>query len=252
MLGAVIGGLAGAGIPVFPPDTGGGPPLVPAGGIYTDTIVMTAAACRALAESRNPVGEDLAEAARFFLDRYGKRYSPAYRKESPEERIRRIGVCWVSPAGRAARTMEEALLLAGLIVSAADPPPETVRNARALAAAVYLASQGVRKPLIRKSIQQRWFPVDVPAETPGRDEVRRAVKAFLEASCLEEAVRKALAGDGTPSAAAMAGALAGSFHGIPPGIPEQARLLTDAGLMETIEQFEHLFPRAADGENGTG
>jgi hypothetical protein len=151
----------------------------------------------------------------------------------------------VSPAGFAARTEDEAFRITEALAGAAFGSETDIRNAKALALAVFMARRGCTKSEICERIGRDYYPRGFRDESTA---VPRAMDAFFEAASFESAVRAAIAlGGDSGSLAAIAGAVAEAYYGVPEGIKTALFALIDPRLVKICRKWA-----AFTGEDGAG
>ena len=156
----------------------------------------------------------------------------------------------VSPAGFAARDMEEAVQLSRAVTAVTHDHPEGIKGAEATAAAIVLARQGATQEAIRRCIEIHYYPLDftIDAIRPGylfnetcQETVPQAIACFLEAESFEDAIRTAVSlGGDSDTVAAITGAVAEAFWGVPGDIGERALTFLDEDLRDIWERWEEF------------
>lgn len=153
----------------------------------------------------------------------------------------------VSPTAYAARSLEDAKRLARLSAEVTHDHPERIREAEAVAAAIFLAAEGSSRDEIREYISRKYYDLDFtlddirPAysfDVSCEASVPQAIECFLEARDFEDALRNAisLGGDGD-TIAAIAGAIAEAYFGIPDDIAEKAFEFMDETEQEYYDEY---------------
>ena len=160
----------------------------------------------------------------------------------------------VSPVGFAFQTVEEVLDAAKASACATHNHPEGVRGAQATALAVFLARQGRGKEEVKKEIESR-FGYDL---STGLDAIRPtyrfdvscqgtvpvAIRAFLESSCYEDAIRNAisLGGDSDTVAAVTGGIALAHYREMPEALVAAIEAKLTPDMQEACQQFAVKFP----------
>lgn len=160
----------------------------------------------------------------------------------------------VSPVGWAKNTLDEVLDEAQKSAAVTHDHPEGIRGAQAIAAAVFLARTERSRERIREFIADGCgYPIDFTLDEirPGysfdvscQGTVPVAVKAFLESSDFENAVRLGISvGGDSDTIACITGAIAHAFYG---GVPEHIRkpvcdIYLQPDLMRTTLAFCERF-----------
>jgi ADP-ribosylglycohydrolase len=156
----------------------------------------------------------------------------------------------VSPIGFAYDLLDEVLLRARWSAEVTHNHPEGIAGAQATAAAIYLARTGSSKDDIREFIERKFgynlstsldelrpsYRFDVSC----RGSVPPAIRAFLESTDYESAVRLAISlGGDCDTIACIAGGIAHAFYrSVPEVIRHQALMRLDERLRSVVEEFE--------------
>ena len=131
--------------------------------------------------------------------------------------------------------------------------PEGIKGAQAVAAAIFLARTGADKAQIQTYITSRYgydldFTLDTIRPTYTFDvscqgSVPQAIRAFLEGTGFENAVRLAVSiGGDSDTIAAITGSIAEAYHGdVPPDIAEETLQRLNRRLREQVLEFRALF-----------
>lgn len=201
----------------------------------TDDSVLTVAVGRAIWESDGK-WEELEGNASLFLRQFGKRYPDAgygerfrkwmYNDRAPAYHSFGNGAAMrVSAAGFAARSQEEARLLAHKVTCVTHDHPEGLKGAESVAVAIFLARQRWEKDRIRAFIEDNYYKIGfTPEDLRGRysfDEscqntVPQAFCAFFAGRDFEDVVRTAVSiGGDSDTIAAIAGSVAEAYYGVP-------------------------------------
>ncbi len=137
----------------------------------------------------------------------------------------------VSFAGWAARSLEEALLLAQLSAEVTHNHPEGIKGAQAVATALYLLRSGSDKDAVRQYVSRFYnlnFTLDeirpnYQFEVSCQKSVPQAINAFLEADSFEDTIKTALSiGGDSDTIATIAGSLAEAYYPVPQGLETRA------------------------------
>ena len=155
----------------------------------------------------------------------------------------------VSPVGWAFDTAEEVLAEAEHSAAVTHNHPEGIKGAQAIALAVFRARTGTGQTEIRGELTERFgYDLDTPLDAirftysfdvSCQGSVPQAIRAFLEASSTEEAIRLAVSiGGDTDTIACMAGAIAHAAFGELGEINvAQARARLPPDLIEVHDEF---------------
>lgn len=227
-------------------------PLFDAASRFTDDTVLTVAVARALLDGESP-----GRAMREWHGRYPDAgFGPTFRAwieagdDAPAPKSASNGAAMrISPVGWACATLDEVMATAERFTVVTHDHPEGVKGAQATAAAVFLARHGAGKDSIRDHVERAFgYDLSVPLDAvrPGyafdlscEGTVPHAIRAFLEASDFEDAVRNAISiGGDSDTLAAIAGAIAEAhWGGVPPPIARAVWERLDEPLRTVAQQF---------------
>jgi ADP-ribosylglycohydrolase len=129
----------------------------------------------------------------------------------------------VSPVGFTGRTQLETVTLAEKTAMPTHGHPEGIKGAQAVALAVYLAHNGASKGTIKERVEALTeYDLNTPLEeirpsymfdVTCQGSVPQAIRAFLESTDFESAIRLAVSlGGDTDTQAAMAGGIAQAYY----------------------------------------
>ena len=159
----------------------------------------------------------------------------------------------VSPVGFAFDSLEEVLDQARRSAEVTHDHPEGIKGAQAVASAVFLARTGRDKDFIQAYVEATFgydlgTPLDQIRETYEFDvscqgSVPQAIRAFLESSDFEDAIRRAISiGGDSDTIACMAGGIAQAFYGgVPEEIARRVYEILDDPLGDTTRKFTESF-----------
>jgi ADP-ribosylglycohydrolase len=160
----------------------------------------------------------------------------------------------VSPVGFAYDMVDEVLLRARWSAEVTHNHPEGIRGAQAVAAAVCLARTGSSKEAVADFVERK-FGYDLGTsldelrpnyrfDVSCQGSVPPAIRAFLESTDYESAVRLAISlGGDADTLACIAGGIAQAYYGgVPTEIRAQALARLDDRLRAVVEEFEARFP----------
>ncbi len=227
-------------------------PLFDEASRFTDDTVLTVALAHSLIS-----GEDAGRTMRSFHARYPDAgFGPTFRAwieagdGAAAPRSSSNGAAMrIAPVGWAADSLEAVLAEARRLTVLTHDHPEAVAGAQATAAAVFLARTGATKGEIRAVVETRFgYDLSVPLDAvrPGyafdlscAGTVPHAIRAFLEASDFEDALRNAISiGGDSDTLACIAGAIAEAhFGGVPRSIAKAVWQRLDAPLREVTLRF---------------
>jgi len=149
-------------------------------------------------------------------------------------------------------TPDELFDLAASSAVATHKPEHAVMGAQAIAYAIFMAKDKVKKGVLKKEIETT-FEYDL---SKSLDQWRKgyvfsslcencvppAIRAFLESDSYEETVRRAISiGGDSDTIASMAGAIAGAYYGIDDRIESAIWQRLDDRMQEVVNAFvEHV------------
>lgn len=158
----------------------------------------------------------------------------------------------VSPCGFAARSLDEAKLLARKVTEVTHNHPEGVKGAESVAVCVYLARTGKSIAEMKEHVNAVYYPLDFTLDGIRADygfdvscqgSVPQAITAFLESTDFEDAVRNAVSiGGDSDTIAAIAGGIAEAYYGVPTALRRQALSFLDNRLAVILADFENRYP----------
>ena len=164
----------------------------------------------------------------------------------------------VSPVGFAFGEIEEVLAWSARSAAVTHDHPEGIRGAQATAAAIYYALRIRGKDEIKRLLESQ-FGYDLSATldqirpTYRFDEtcqgtVPQALRAFLESTSYEDAIRNAISlGGDADTLACITGGVAEAYHGIPRDLEMEATQLLDARLAAVLDRFRRKHGLASHG-----
>jgi type I restriction enzyme M protein len=256
MLGAIIGDILGSkyefnnyrkkDFPLFQKDM-----------FFTDDTVMTLAIADALmkgiddprkvyyntVQSMHHLGRQYIEAS------YGHRFRGWLENPNPKPygSYGNGAGMRVSACGWLATSLEQALLLAGIVTSTTHDHPEGIKGGESIAAAIYLARTGSTKTQIKAYIEKHYYHVDFDYEDlrknyhfneTSQQTNPQAIFAFLISNDFEDAIRTAISiGGDSDTLAAMTGSIAEAFYGIPKGWTKKTMGYLTKPLQTILEKF---------------
>lgn len=229
--------------------------LFSSGSTFTDDTVLTVAVAESILE-----GSDYALALKAYGQRfphagYGKSFYKWLFSEnmSPYYSFGNGAAMRVSPVGFAGDTLEKVLEEAKRSAEVTHNHPEGIKGARVTAAAVFLARTGKSKEEIKQYLAdysgydleqtldeiRPHYSFDVTCQ----GSVPQAVRAFLESTDYEDAIRKAISlGGDSDTIACIAGGIAQAYYKeIPHFILEKTRELLAPDLLAVVERFNREF-----------
>ena len=258
MLGAIAGDVIGSVHEGAGTKTKDFPLFVPRS-TFTDDSVLTVAVAEWLL-----TGHDLTDLLQAYYHAFpGRGYGGMFhrwarqRRREPYHSFGNGSAMRVSPVGFAFETIEDVLAWSERSATATHDHPEGVRGAQATAAAVFYARRISDRDEIRRLLESRFgydlsTPLDEIRPTYGFDEtcqgtVPPALRAFLESTSFEDAIRNAISlGGDADTLACIAGGVAEAYYGIPADIALTVRQLLDARLAEVLDRFRSRFGPASE------
>ena len=225
---------------------------------FTDDTVMTCAVAQALMDSREDFS-DLSGRAVEAMQRIGRQYPDCgfgghfyhwifSSEPRPYMSCGNGSAMRVSPAGFAARDVEEAKRLSAAVTRISHDHPEGMKGAEATAVAIVLARQGKTKDELWAAMKQ-YYPLDTTVEEY-RDSwnghggelcqisVPQALVCFFEGESYEDVIRNCISiGGDSDTIAAIAGGIAEAFYGVPEELRAAALTYLDPPLREICGRF---------------
>lgn len=161
----------------------------------------------------------------------------------------------ISPAGWAFDDLDTVLKKAAEFTAVTHNHPEGIKGGQATAAAIFLARTGRTKTEIRKYVETSFgydlsHHIDEIRPTykfteSSQETVPQAIRAFLDATDFEDALRNAISlGGDSDTIACITGGIAESFYGcVPAWIEEKVYSILDARLGAITKQFTEKYCR---------
>ena len=227
---------------------------------FTDDTVMTCAVAQGLMDSKADFS-DLSEKTAAAMQRigrqfpncgYGARFIRWMFSDDPQpyNSCGNGSAMRVSPAGFAARDVEEAKRLSAAVTCISHDHPEGMKGAEATAVAIVLARQGKTKEEIRAEME-KYYALDMTVDDyrrawdgHGREicqiSVPQALVCFFEGESYEDVIRSCISiGGDSDTIAAIAGGIAEAYYGVPEALREQARRFLPRRLLTITDEFEN-------------
>ncbi|MGI6450986.1 MAG: ADP-ribosylglycohydrolase family protein [Desulfitobacteriia bacterium] len=250
MLGAVCGDIIGS-IYEFKPIKTKDLQLFSLSSRFTDDTVLTLATIDSLLNGK-PYGVSYKE----WYQKYPQAgYGGSFRKWAESDSLKPYN-SWgngsamrVSPIGYYYQTLEEVLEQAKASAEVTHNHPEGIKGAQAAALAVFLAKEGRTKAQIKSLIEEmfcydldepldeirQWYKFDVSCQ----GSVPQAIRAFLESTGFEDAIRNAISlGGDSDTIACITGAIAEAFYqDIPRSIQTEALRRLEPEMHTLLESF---------------
>jgi ADP-ribosylglycohydrolase len=249
MLGAILGDIVGSAHEYTRTKTKDFP-LFTEHSTFTDDTVLTVAVAEWLMTGKDLV-DLLHEHTRACPGRgFGFMYAQwaLARRREPYNSFGNGSAMRVSPVGFAFETIEEVLDWSARSAAVTHNHPEGIRGAQATAAAIHYARRVRDKEEIRRLLESRFgydlgVPLDQIRPTYAFDQtcqgsVPQALRAFLESTGYEDAIRNAISlGGDADTLACIAGGVAEAYYGIPPDLAAKAMSRLDARLAGIVIRF---------------
>lgn len=229
-------------------------PLFGFGCRFTDDTVLTAAVAESLLTNK--------DYARCFEDWYYRFPNAGYgssfaqwasgHEHKPYFSYGNGSAMRVGPIGWAKMDLEETLVEAEKSAQATHNHPEGIKGAQAIAAAIFLARHKESKEAIEAFIHQRFgywlqeplfsvrtrYKFDVTCQGT----VPHAIRAFLESTDFENAIRLAISlGGDSDTLACITGSIAEAYYGVPQEIEISARRRLPEEILTIIDAFKNRF-----------
>lgn len=253
MLGAIIGDIVGSVHEGTLRKTKDFPLFIERSTFTDDTVLTVAVADWIL------TGKDLVGVLHAYFDAYPNRgYGGMFaawasqRSRKPYNSFGNGSAMRVSPVGFAFDSIGDVLAWARRSAEVTHDHPEGIRGAEATAAAVYYARQIKDRDEIAALLESRFrydlgTPLDEIRPVFEFDEtcqgtVPAALRAFLESSSFEDAIRNAISlGGDADTLAAITGGVAEAYYGIPDDLVAAARPRLDPRLTNVVDRFRERF-----------
>ena len=226
---------------------------------FTDDTVMTCAVAEALMDSREDYS-DLSEKAVAAMQRLGRLYPNAgygarfyhwvfAKKPQPYNSCGNGSAMRISPAGFAARDVEEAKRLSAAVTCISHDHPEGMKGAEATAVAIVMARQGKSKEEIRAQMEKYYdLSTSVDAfrrawDGHGREicqvSMPQALACFFEGEDYEDVIRNCISiGGDSDTIAAIAGGIAEAYYGVPEELKARLADFLPPDLMGICKAFD--------------
>jgi len=154
----------------------------------------------------------------------------------------------VSPVAFAFDTEDEVLDWAKKSAEVTHDHPEGIKGAQAVALAIWMARHACTKEEIAGAVSSKFgYDLSKTVEEIRKDysfdvtcqgSVPQAIRAFLESTSFEDAVRKAVSlGGDADTQACIAGSIAHPYYGVPAEIAEKVESYLDPFLSDIIARF---------------
>jgi ADP-ribosylglycohydrolase len=223
---------------------------------FTDDSVLTSATADALLTEKGYVAAYHEYYHDYPLAGYGGQFIEwaHERRDDPYYSWGNGSAMRVSPVGWAFDTLDAVLAEARRSAAVTHDHPEGIKGAQATATAVFLARTGATKDDIRREITDRFgYDLDTPLgvirpmytfDVSCQGSVPQSIRAFLESTDYEDAVRNAISlGGDADTMACISGAIAEPFYGgVPADIEREVLARLDERLTAVLKAFRERFP----------
>ncbi len=222
---------------------------------FTDDTVLTVAVADSILS-----GAPLVELLRQYVLAYPRRGYGGYFRKWVESGSTSPYGSWgngasmrVSPVGFAYPTLEETIARAAESAAVTHNHEQAVTAACAVAAAIFLARTGVRRHEIQRELETRFgYDLSVSLEeirpsytfdVSSAGSVPQALRAFLESTSFEDAIRRAVSiGGDSDTIACITGGVAHAAYGtVPPEIRSAVLARLDPRMIEVVEAFSQRY-----------
>lgn len=157
----------------------------------------------------------------------------------------------ISPVAYVADSMDQCALLSEAVTKVSHNHLEGLKGAEATAVATWAALHKWSKEDIRASIESQYYILDFTIDeirphyrfdSSCQGSVPQAIKAFLESTDFEDAIRLAVSlGGDSDTIAAITGGIAEAYYGVPDHLREQALNYLPEDLRDILEEFEAIY-----------
>jgi ADP-ribosylglycohydrolase len=221
---------------------------------FTDDTVLSVALADSLLNGE-PYPQKLKAYARLYpYAGYGGSFRAWVRSSSlePYNSFGNGSAMRVSPVGFAFNTLETVLQEAQRSAAVTHNHPEGIKGAQATAAAIFMARTGSSQAEIKAYVENT-FGYDLSTSL---DEIRpdyafnetcqgsvpQAIRAFLESTSFEHAIRLAvsLGGDSDTIACITGGIAQAYYKGVPPEIEKRVYQVLDTRLLDIVVKFRQI------------
>ena len=230
-------------------------PLFTQGCCYTDDSVLTIALADTLLTGV-PYPENLKKFYRLYSAcGYGasfRRWASSH-DSAPYNSWGNGAAMRISPVGYAFDELETVLREAATFTVPTHNHPEGIKGGQAVAAAIFLARTGKTKQEIHDYVEEQFgYDVSRPLneirptyafDVSCQGTVPQAIRAFLESTSFEDAIRNAISlGGDSDTLACITGGIAQSFYGgVPLDIQQAVYAILDERLSAITKQFMECF-----------
>ena len=236
----------------------------------TDDSIMSLAIAKAILESDAQYNRIEAYAVRFMQELgrkypdagYGSNFFSWLHEDNPKpyNSFGNGAAMRVSACGFAAKSLEEAQELAEKVTEVSHNHPESIKAAKAVASAIYMAMQGSNMLEIQDYITKNYYKIDFTLDSirdtykfdvSCQGSVPQAFAAFFESTSFEDAIRNAISiGGDSDTIGAITGSMAEAYYGIPADIRKLGLTYLKDDLLKILVDFENVFSPKAEVHSG--
>ncbi len=224
---------------------------------FTDDSAMTFAVAKALLRSSKDPDELSKNAVKYMQEiglkypncGYGQIFWLWLHKKNPKpyNSFGNGAAMRISPVAYVSDSLEQCALLSAAVTKVSHNHPEGMKGAEAVAVATWAALHGMSKSEIQAMVEERYYILNFTIDelrphyrfdVSCQGSVPQAIKAFLESSDFEDAIRLAVSlGGDSDTIAAITGGIAGAYYGVPDNLVAQAIKYLPEDLNEILEEF---------------
>lgn len=230
---------------------------------YTDDSVMTLAVAKAFLETKEDYS-NLEEQVIKSMTEVGKKYpncgyGPSFYRWIMSEDHKPYGsfgngsAMRISAVGVVAKSIDEIKKLSAIVTNVSHNHPDSINGSEATAVAIYMALKGKSKEEIKEYIEDNYFKIDDLKSDSMKPQyfhincvetVKQSIRAFLESTDYEDAIRNAIAlGGDSDTIGAITGSIASAYYGIPEDICNKALEYLDEYLIKIHADFNEKYMR---------
>jgi len=254
MIGAIAGDIIGS-VYEWEPIKTKDFPLFASGCFFTDDTVLTVALADSILSGIS-YAENL---KRYYMDYPDRGYGGSFHRwaqstsSAPYNSWGNGAAMRISPVGFAYDDLDTVLVKSEEFTAVTHNHPEGIKGGQATAAAVFLARTGSSKAQIKEYIESR-FGYDLsrhiddirPAYTfteSSQGTVPQAIRAFLDSTDFEDAIRNAISlGGDADTLACITGGIAQAYYGdVPDRIRDRIYAVLDERLRGVVQSFSDLY-----------
>lgn len=228
---------------------------------FTDDTAMTVAVAKAVLECKGDYTE-LGNHTVRCMQEIGRKYPNAgygrafykwlhHKNPKPYRSYGNGSAMRVSPVAYVVKSDMECIWFADAVTQVTHDHPEGMKGAEAVALATWDAIRRIPKETIRAHIEEWYYILDFTIDelrpkyrfdASCQGSVPQAIKAFLESTGFEDAIRIAVSlGGDSDTIAAIAGGIAGAYYGVPDDLRLKAMEYLPEEFIDILEDFEKTY-----------